>query len=1577
MLAAAYRTRYTLLRMSPCPHTAVASCVLKHAPISGLHPHNQNPRQQFLFWFGALLVFTCTLTFARAQVRLNEILANNTTIVNATNGTLTGLVELYNTSGSPVDVSGWSLSDSNLFPQRYIFPTNSIIPAGGFHVINFDSQFTNHPPSWTKVPFGIKASGGYLFMYDPFFNLIDATEFGLQLENFSIGRDGGGNWVLTTPTLGSANVVVPMGDVGTLKINEWLADQSGSGPDDYFEIYNGTNKPVALSSLFLTYTTNNPIKYQIAYLSFIGTGALAYVRFVADNASDRYPADHVNFDLSSDGQDSIILYRSDGFTQIDNVFIASGQLADVSEGRFPDGNPGTSYVRFPNGTRSPGAPNFLVFTNGVLTGRVISAFGIVVGAPVQLEGLGKSAVTDSNGRFSIAGVKPGQGYVLTVSAAGFAVQRFPNIDIAVGPNDLGDLFLGNPSNLPAQLRPLVPDVNPNVTTIEEGGTAYRYYQVLATDGRTLVGGVTVGLRRAGGTVVPQAGDISSEWAGAETGKPDGDGLVRLRLPSSAIGNAGSTATFEVLLGAAVVQTFTATVQSRAYDQVWKHKWSLGGLPYGAIRFGQSHETRIIRKFGGSDNGIEIVGRERDEEFKVGGKLEYGSRIGRTGANVAVGIDGGLTVGLGQSFRFSPDTTDVLDNLLKLDAAFADNLNLVPVGGIVLEGIRQELLGFVSADRIESTDTALKFFGHVNAEAGFGLAWPLSDDLAIYANGELAADVAAEIGAMNHPGRYFDSYIEFSGNVKLEYDAKNTFGTPVFFQPGGSVKGTVRRDADGHHPRKLILESKLSVTTDSARTIPGWNENDILDLQPLEKAEYRNQYTLRLPGLNDSLPIAQNAWNSIDQRGQGTVLKISQPVAWLSSVLGAGEPVAYEKSIYSAETTVASSPILESLPVIEIKLTGEKGKGAVVRTEAGLLWKNRRVALEKYPDKPSEHYPSQDIFALERQWLGHAAAPVSGFVNRAVHAIVQAGETVIEVGRNGAMTILRFGQGVMSSTAQVTTKWYRRFTGSGQLVPHAVGKSISSQPLGSLPPEEYASNYIYGVSGVYQFESTNEFSGSATLEIPYSDEEIAGLNEEDLQIYHLPAGTNRWRLVDGVVNALSNTLTATITNLGTFAIAPPLPSGDLILSVASNTLPADGVATSIITVSNLMLNNGQIATQLWLYTVSASGVEIMDSDVTTNYSGVQLVSTNGALSFTVRAPLGGNSAKVSVASLAGDAAGELAINLVDNAPPLAPSGVTVSAGKSRLFVSWQTNAETDLAGYRVYYRAGIAEPPWNGTAAVEGSPSPVAVAGTNVTLRGLASDTNYFIALVAVDATGNESLPTIVGPLTLTNTPPQPPTSVAVSFGADGINFLSWALSEDDGYNDRDVAHYDIYHAVFPGGAFVKIGEAPAGVGLFSETNALVGASNYLRYAVIAVATNGESSAEALANRFLASGAGIDNDGDGMADDWESGHGLNSQDPTDGAADPDQDGLSNLEEFLRGRNPTVFDNLRFSSIQPLPDGTFQLSVNGEVGRNYSILISTNLLNWMSLTNFVPTNATTYVIDTGATNFTQRFYRVVTP
>jgi pectate lyase len=50
-------------------------------------------------------------------------------------------------------------------------------------------------------------------------------------------------------------------------------------------------------------------------------------------------------------------------------------------------------------------------------------------------------------------------------------------------------------------------------------------------------------------------------------------------------------------------------------------------------------------------------------------------------------------------------------------------------------------------------------------------------------------------------------------------------------------------------------------------------------------------------------------------------------------------------------------------------------------------------------------------------------------------------------------------------------------------------------------------------------------------------------------------------------------------------------------------------------------------------------------------------------------------------------------------------------------------------------------------------------------------------------------------------------------------------------------------------------------------------------------------------------ASKDSDGDGMPDDWERRFGLNPFDPSDANLDKDQDGYTNIEEYLNGTDPT--------------------------------------------------------------------------
>lgn len=61
----------------------------------------------------------------------------------------------------------------------------------------------------------------------------------------------------------------------------------------------------------------------------------------------------------------------------------------------------------------------------------------------------------------------------------------------------------------------------------------------------------------------------------------------------------------------------------------------------------------------------------------------------------------------------------------------------------------------------------------------------------------------------------------------------------------------------------------------------------------------------------------------------------------------------------------------------------------------------------------------------------------------------------------------------------------------------------------------------------------------------------------------------------------------------------------------------------------------------------------------------------------------------------------------------------------------------------------------------------------------------------------------------------------------------------------------------------------------------------------------------------------------------------------------------------------------------PNGGFRFALLGEAGRSYTIQASTNLVNWMAVTNFVSATGTNEFTDATAPNFSRRFYHAVSP
>ncbi len=294
-----------------------------------------------------------------AGIVINEVFAKNESVV-LPDGSTTDAIELFNPSTNTLDLANCSLSDDVANARRWVFPVGSTIPGSGYFRVYFDA---NRSPSATNTGFGLKDTGDNVYLFSAAGALMDAITFGLQATDFSIGRvpNGSTNWVLTVPTLGSANIAATLGDPLQLKVNEWMANPASG--DDWFEIYNQNSQPVALAGLWLTDELDTPttrMLHQIAKLSFIGVGASAYQRVEADGVPQN-GANHVSFSLKANAE-MVGISQANG-TMIDGVSWSTAQAIGVSQGRFPDG---ASIIVSFSVSQSPGDGNWLPLPNIVI-----------------------------------------------------------------------------------------------------------------------------------------------------------------------------------------------------------------------------------------------------------------------------------------------------------------------------------------------------------------------------------------------------------------------------------------------------------------------------------------------------------------------------------------------------------------------------------------------------------------------------------------------------------------------------------------------------------------------------------------------------------------------------------------------------------------------------------------------------------------------------------------------------------------------------------------------------------------------------------------------------------------------------------------------------------------------------------------------------------------------------------------------------------------------------------------------------------------------------------------------------------
>ncbi|MDT3696212.1 MAG: CotH kinase family protein [Ignavibacterium sp.] len=137
---------------------------------------------------------------------INELMADNSTTIPDPNGEYDDWIEIYNSSSSPIELTGKYLTDkkSNLTKYKFTQPDLFINP-NEYLLIWCDEQQSQQG---IHTNFKLSKDGEFVALINnDGISIIDSITFGEQTKDISFGRqiDSGSNWVFMTPTPGSTN----------------------------------------------------------------------------------------------------------------------------------------------------------------------------------------------------------------------------------------------------------------------------------------------------------------------------------------------------------------------------------------------------------------------------------------------------------------------------------------------------------------------------------------------------------------------------------------------------------------------------------------------------------------------------------------------------------------------------------------------------------------------------------------------------------------------------------------------------------------------------------------------------------------------------------------------------------------------------------------------------------------------------------------------------------------------------------------------------------------------------------------------------------------------------------------------------------------------------------------------------------------------------------------------------------------------------------------------------------------------------------------------------------------------------
>lgn len=294
-------------------------------------------------------------------------------------GELCDWIELYNTTGSPVSLDNYALSNREDKPLKWRFPEGAMVAPYGYYIVYCSGKDVVSGP--TDVPhanFRISAENDTIVLSDSRGRLVDRVTIDNIPEDCSYARNEDGTFSIhtrTTPQLPNTEAGANRMDVYLRALNEtgvyitevmasnddtataWVEASGndseelvGTGFTDWIELYNSSNVTVDLSGYGLSDNIGRARKWQFAEGTTIAPGEYKIIWCDGDAAKDSAAEAHTSFKLLKGGSETLVLADPTG--KILDKVVLPEVPTNVSYGRAT-GREGFFYYDAP----TPGAAN--------------------------------------------------------------------------------------------------------------------------------------------------------------------------------------------------------------------------------------------------------------------------------------------------------------------------------------------------------------------------------------------------------------------------------------------------------------------------------------------------------------------------------------------------------------------------------------------------------------------------------------------------------------------------------------------------------------------------------------------------------------------------------------------------------------------------------------------------------------------------------------------------------------------------------------------------------------------------------------------------------------------------------------------------------------------------------------------------------------------------------------------------------------------------------------------------------------------------------------------------------------------